>query len=114
MSNTFLIILVSLSIVLIAVISGREKIDLMVCSLLLGIGVTVIASLITGVPLEVFWENILFPTIIFLLFFDVFVQILNQEHIFEYLVIKIIHYTKSRIRLFYYTISIVSALLSGV
>ncbi|TFH27228.1 MAG: hypothetical protein E4G98_06330 [Promethearchaeota archaeon] len=113
-TNTFLIIIVSLSFVIIAVISGREKVDMMVWSLLLGIGVSITASLITGVPLEVFWANIPFSTIIFLLFFDVFVQILNQEHLFEFLAIKIIHYTKSRIRLFYYTISIVSALLSGV
>ncbi|MHA1519649.1 MAG: SLC13 family permease [Promethearchaeota archaeon] len=113
-TNTVLIIFVSLSFVLIAVISGREKADLMVWSLLLGIGVSIIASFITGTPIEIFWENIPVSTIIFLVFFDVLVQIMNQEHLFEYFAIKIIHLTKSKIRLFYYTISIVSALVSGV
>lgn len=113
-AKIIIVIFVITALAGIAVLSSNEKYDPTPWSLLLGVVVFLAANFLFPPEESDLWQIISFPTIIYLVFFDIFINILNQEHIFEFLVIKIIHATKSRIRIFYYSISVVSALLSGI
>ena len=101
-------------LVLLSVLFAKEDVDMMVWPIILAIVGCVITALVYGQKVEDFWEFIPIRTLLYLLFMDVFVNLMNDVHIFEYLALKIIHLTKSNMKLFYYIICIAASLLSGI
>ena len=109
--NQIFIIILILSLIF---VYSKEVFDATLYILLFAIVGAIFTGLVFPANSDDFFGYIPLQTLTFLIFMDMFIKILIKDKIFEFFTIKLIHLTHANMRLFFYLICIVSALVSGI
>ncbi len=107
-------IIVIALIVIVAYLYSKENVDVTGYLLILSVVACIITALVYDTETNVFINSFPMTSIIYLVFIDIFINLLIKNRIFEYFSLKIIRYTKSNMRQFFYLICITSSLISGI
>ena len=109
--NRIFIVLLILSLIY---VYSKEELDATLFILLFAIVGAIFTGLVFNAEYTDFFAYIPLQTLTFLIFMDMFIKILVKNKLFEFFTIKLIHLTHANLRLFFYLLCIVSALVSGI
>jgi len=76
--------LLAISKIIISIMYSKKSIDTTVIILLLALIGAIITAIVCHATPRQFIDSIPLDTLVFLIFIDIFIKILNGEHIFEY------------------------------
>lgn len=108
------IIISAVLFISIMVIFTNERIDYISFTLLSALIACVIAGTIFGVGFTEFLTFIEFEPLIFIICMQIIIVIMEEHKIFQWLVLKTIHWTKADHRKFFYLICIIASMMSAI
>jgi Na+/H+ antiporter NhaD/arsenite permease-like protein len=109
MNITAIIVILSLFAILMAFFS-QDKVDYFPFGLIIGI-IAILYMLTLGLQVEEIISFISFDTLIFIFAIQIIIYYVNYNKVLHYTAIKLIHVTKGNNRLFFYIISIFTAIM---
>ena len=107
-------ILVILFLLIIAYLYSKDDVDATGFTLFFAIIACILTGWVYNLEPDAFFLLLPFSSLVYVIFMDIFIKLLIREHIFEYMALKIIRFTKSNIRLFFYLLCIVCSFVSGL
>lgn len=109
MNITAIVVILSLFAILMAFFS-QDKVDYFPFGLIIGI-IAILYMLTLGLQVEEIINFISFDTLIFIFAIQIIIYYVNYNKVLHYTAIKLIHVTKGNNRLFFYIISIFTAIM---